>query len=78
MEATPNCLRCDTPMEVGFLLDEQRNGFNQGRWCPGFPTKGWVSPVAGKHVKESIPVVSFRCPSCGVLESYALPPIQET
>jgi len=63
------CLRCKTAMETGFLLDVAQ-GVRQQRWYPGIPEKRFFGDLNVKR-DQLIYVMTYRCPSCGYLESYA-------
>jgi hypothetical protein len=67
------CLRCKTTMEQGFITDTTYGGIVQETWVTGAPeTSFWGSlKVRGK---ERLPVSTYRCPTCGYLESYANSP----
>ncbi len=72
------CQKCGKSMERGFILDESYDRHRVSEWAEGQPEKyfmlGIVSvPGAVKSPEVRIPVVTFRCPSCGYLESYARP-----
>lgn len=68
-----NCPRCDGQMQEGFLLDrgdlEMRH---PSVWVAGPPEKSlWLgTKIEGR---ESFQISSYRCTSCGYLESYARP-----
>lgn len=71
--AIPRCATCDLPMERGFLPDANGGWLDQAEvasWFPGSPQagpgSGWVA-----QWERRLPVVAFRCPSCGVLLLYA-------
>lgn len=70
MDKPIECLRCRTTMEDGFIADATYGGSLQERWVPGEPQ---VSFWTGLKVdrKSLLPVITMRCPSCGMLESYA-------
>ena len=58
------CPKCEDHMEQGNLLDHYSKGnFTQLEWAPGPPT-----PRISVRLKK---VSTFRCKSCGYLESYA-------
>jgi len=68
----PRCPACREPMEQGFVLD--RGHGNQGRlpeWVEGTPEKNFWVGIKTKG-KEKYTVLAFRCPRCGLLQSYAL------
>jgi hypothetical protein len=64
-----DCLRCHTRMEAGFIPD-LGEGIRQQNWAPGVPEPSFWTGL--KMKKEDIYfVVTYRCPNCGYLESYA-------
>jgi hypothetical protein len=56
-------------MEIGFTLD-RGEGYFQQHWMAGTPEKGLLGglKVRGRRRME---VLTYRCLSCGLLESYA-------
>lgn len=70
-KAPLNCPRCDGEMQEGFLLDrgdlEMRH---PSVWVAGAPEKSlWLgTKIEGR---PSFQISSYRCTSCGYLESYA-------
>lgn len=72
MNEPPMCLRCETPMQPGFVPDKEHAGCFVSRWCPGPPQSGWFgSEVRSGQFREGTPIATYRCPACGYLESYA-------
>ncbi len=69
---TPNCLRCQSTMELGFMLDlGDANSRKVARWVEGTPEKSfWL----GLKIEDraTLDVVTYRCSRCGFLESYAM------
>ena len=57
-------------MEEGFVKDEGHYNVYPAKWVLGAPEKNfWTgTKIAGK---KQAPVVTYRCSSCGYLESYA-------
>jgi hypothetical protein len=71
MSGSPSkCLKCGQAMDQGFLVDHARNQIRVSEWAPGAPRKSFWS---GTKITDPIPVATFRCTSCGYLESYARP-----
>jgi len=70
MNQPVQCLRCKTQMESGFVADLTYGGYQQQNWSAGEPK---LSIWTGLKVKkdQTVSVVTFRCPNCGYLESYA-------
>jgi hypothetical protein len=57
-------------MEEGFLLENVYGQPLQARWFQGEPESSkWTGLKLSD--KEKLLVQTFRCPSCGYLESYA-------
>jgi hypothetical protein len=72
MNKPVECIRCHAQMVVGFVADGTHAGFAQQYWVPGQPRRSFWTGV--KMEKDQIvPVLTFRCPNCGYLESYAIP-----
>jgi hypothetical protein len=66
----PDCVKCRTPMELGFLLDNTHGGKTQSAWIEGEAVKSMWTGLDLKG-RQKIVVTTFRCPQCGYLESYA-------
>ncbi len=65
------CLRCQTTMEMGFIVDHAHgNARQEQEWIEGDVVKSfWVGiEIKGREKRN---VRSYRCPRCGYLESYA-------
>ena len=71
----PVCRNCRISMECGYRLDRGHgNSQNVEEWTRGEPQKGqWLFVTYTKAVgkKDRIEVATWRCPRCGLLESYA-------
>lgn len=66
------CSRCNSDMEEGFLLEKGDGAvLSSETWVAGKPVKSFFSGLSlkGKVVYD---VVTFRCLTCGHLDSYAL------
>jgi hypothetical protein len=61
-------------MEEGCLVDEYTRAPRQVRWVQGPVEVGWFGLIK-KGGKEKRPTWTYRCTSCGFLESYAGDPI---
>jgi hypothetical protein len=69
MQSDPTrCSECGGEMEAGFIADVAESSVLQQRWARGPVEKKWIG---GVKVKESLPVTTHRCQSCGLLKSYA-------
>jgi hypothetical protein len=59
-------------MEQGFVLDMSYGAQRVSEWVRGSPEKSfWTTTKA--PAGDRIPIGTFRCTSCGFLESYARP-----
>jgi hypothetical protein len=57
-------------MKQGFVLEATYGGQGVSHWGAGAPMKSfWTGAKASE--KLIIPIGTFRCASCGYLESYA-------
>lgn len=68
---TPECPRCRRAMEPGFLMDHGHGVIHKSTWVAGLAN--W-SKWLGVRIKKGTPkfeATTYRCPSCGRLESYA-------
>lgn len=69
----PKCIRCESPMDPGFLVDFRHGNIAVQRWCEGEPESSfWSGEVKLTQANEGLKVFSYRCPECGLLESYAV------
>ena len=65
-----DCPRCSGLMEPGFIVDEGYGKRVVAKWVAGEPRKSfWVGLRLGGQ--DQIEVATYRCRSCGYLESYA-------
>lgn len=67
-------------MEAGFLIERGRNGVYQSEWMAGKPEQmhdrflGFDMAQRGEvnfDHEKALKVVTYRCQTCGYLESYA-------
>jgi predicted nucleic-acid-binding Zn-ribbon protein len=66
------CPKCSGRMEEGFVLDRTYGANLQATWVEGSPTKSFWTGVQVRG-RQRLPVTTFRCSSCGYLESFAAP-----
>ncbi|MBS0242958.1 MAG: hypothetical protein JSS20_12335 [Proteobacteria bacterium] len=65
------CLRCQGPLEAGFLLERgHSNHLTVQEWVAGEPKKSWLIGLKTKG-ERMLPVDTLRCTRCGRLESFA-------
>jgi hypothetical protein len=63
-------------MERGFIFDFMgEQGTTVAQWSSGVPTKSFWTGVK-VHSDQLLPVVAYRCLSCGLLELYARPDLK--
>ena len=64
------CTRCGGPQTEGVLLDSSPNAVRVGQWAEGVP-EYWVLRILKMRGRRKMPIQSWRCTKCGLLESYA-------
>lgn len=64
------CPKCKQPMQAGFVLSNYQSYGAVASWIEGLPQYG---PLGGLRFrgKPRTPIMTYRCPACGYLESYA-------
>jgi hypothetical protein len=72
----PNCPTCKCAMEVGYLPDctDFKSNYQTPMWHAGEPraTKFFGLPLHAKVRRAQMsPVLTYRCPECCLLQSYA-------
>ncbi|MBD3675770.1 MAG: hypothetical protein HUJ26_19860 [Planctomycetaceae bacterium] len=71
------CPDCQTEMQSGVIPDLAHGVTATTKWLPGTPpfdTTFWgnLKDRDGRlHHSTSLPVITWRCPDCGLLRSYA-------
>ncbi|MFA6046383.1 MAG: hypothetical protein WC718_15470 [Phycisphaerales bacterium] len=77
MNDTISCPKCQSAMEAGFIIDRgDADRSTASRWAPGLPVVGSFLGFKTVHVtwnqtRAALHIVTFRCSTCGYLESYA-------
>ena len=57
-------------MDDGFIVDDTQGGVVQAQWTEGKPRHSfWLGIRVPRQARHA--VTTYRCPSCGYLESYA-------
>jgi hypothetical protein len=64
-------------MEQGFVIDNTHGGRMVSHWAAGAPSKSFWTGLRLPEEKV-IPIGTFRCRSCGFLESFAMPDFEAT
>jgi hypothetical protein len=75
MKGTVECTRCHAHMESGWVADYTHGGIQRENWSPGEPQPSFWTGLKVER-DQVIPITTLRCPSCGYLESYAIPQSQ--
>lgn len=72
MEDPNKCSKCGSEIVEGFLLDATYGTINHKvtTWIQGKPEKSLFQSIK-THGKTMLNVTTFKCSSCGFLESYA-------
>ena len=69
------CQECSVAMESGFLIDRGQGGEEkQSEWHPGevqYRTFLGLKFTIKIDRSRKLKIVTYRCPKCGVLRSYA-------
>jgi hypothetical protein len=66
------CIRCEGELEKGFLVDKGESDFTrQASWASGEPNTSFFRLSAVKSGNRTLPITTYRCKSCGRLESFA-------
>lgn len=64
------CPKCGQTMTRGFIADRTGTVVHISHWVEGAPRPSfWMKTKA--PADRSLPIASFRCTGCGLLESYA-------
>lgn len=73
MAGSRTCPKCQASMAEGFVLDRSDSGRGVSSWIEGTPQKSMWTGIKLKG-RTMIEIATWRCSSCGFLESYAVPP----
>ena len=67
---TPHCPHCRQTMEQGVIVDHGHGAAYGAAWVAG--SVEWSRWTGLKlKGKEKLPILTYRCPNCGRLESFA-------
>lgn len=71
-QPSPVCPDCKVPMDSGFIVDFTygNDASEQSSWVKGAPEPSFIKGLKLGD-KERLPIVTFRCPKCGQLKSFA-------
>jgi rubredoxin len=72
MARSRTCPKCQASMVEGFVVDQTQGGRAVSSWLDGAPHKSRWFGVRLKG-KTPLEIATWRCASCGFLESYAKP-----
>ena len=70
-EAAISCPKCRCEMVQGYVRERTPLGIRVSEWNAGPPREAGLGGHLLKDSPSVIPIVTFRCRSCGFLESYA-------
>ena len=73
VESALRCPKCKGPMEKGYVADLTYGATLQSAWTPGEPTPRRILGGIKWSETGNTPISTYRCQSCGYLESYAPP-----
>ena len=66
-----DCPRCNGKMEIGLIMDRGHgNALAEQQWIEGEPSRSFWFGLETRG-KERMKVTTYRCETCGYLESYA-------
>lgn len=72
MASTLDCPKCMGKMEDGFILELANQVSSAAtEWVAGAPESSFLTFGIKTSGRQRWPIQSFRCTSCGYLESYA-------
>ncbi|WP_297833414.1 hypothetical protein [Thermomonas sp.] len=74
----PTCIHCNGTLEPGYLLDRDgRYRPRQQRWVAGVVDDSVLGALfqrsAMQNIGDTLPVTTYRCTTCGWLDSFARP-----
>jgi hypothetical protein len=70
MSLALNCSKCNGQMEEGIVVDLNYQGAIPSMWVEDRPGNGAVSGAVHND-KRKVKTITYRCSSCGFLDSYA-------
>ena len=70
MTSQDGCRRCGSAMEAGFIVDEGYGTRKIAAWIEGEPVPSLWSGVKTSG-RRQLPIETWRCTGCGLLESFA-------
>jgi hypothetical protein len=73
MARSRTCPKCQASMVEGFVLDKSDNGRAVSTWLEGAPQKSFWTGIKLRG-RKPIEIATWRCTSCGFLESFAVAP----
>jgi hypothetical protein len=65
------CSKCNLPMDRGFVPDSVSYASRQSTWFEGAPKVRLLRGGIKRPTASGLPIVTYRCTRCGLLESYA-------
>lgn len=68
--AQRSCVKCQSSMQVGWVLDNTHGARAISSWVEGEPKRSMWSGVKLEG-KQPIEIETWRCTRCGFIEQYA-------
>jgi hypothetical protein len=68
--SSPTCPKCRTEMQEGFIPDRAQYHVFVNSWLAGRPELRFLGGIQFRR-RDLRPIVTYRCPACGYLESFA-------
>lgn len=65
-----SCIKCQSSMTRGFVLDHTHGGYATNKWVEGEPRRSWIFGLK-LGGKRQLDIETWRCTRCGYLENYA-------
>lgn len=69
-ERDPECAKCGSNMDAGYVLDYIHGGMTQTTWVEGAPIRSFWTGLKIRG-RRKLGITTWRCTNCGYLESYA-------
>ncbi len=71
MAKPERCSRCDGELVEGYIVDTIIGAdARSATWAQGRPKKALLSGVMPSSGLDPVPITTYRCKECGLLESY--------
>jgi hypothetical protein len=71
VDTAMHCPKCQRPMEKGYVPELTYGAVLQSAWTPGEPIPRRFMGGIKWSRSNNVAIITYRCTSCGYLESYA-------